>query len=339
MKHGVRLMVVCVLSLGWGSLSAQIFPQLGGQRAGISALTPLKIEISPRAAALGSANVCLTGDGYSAYTNPATLDEIGGFHVAATHTTWAAGINYSYLSLSQQYRVGTFAFSVGGLNSGPMEVRTTFQPDGTGELFYAIYLTAAMSYSKRLTDQFSWGATARVLHERLAEFTATTALVDLGFLYETDFKELRFAVMLQNFGPNSTLSGTRQVDTTFNPRVISPDVYPAPTVFKLGVSMVPYRSEDNQHAITTLLQLNHPNDNAENLRVGVEYAYRQLLFFRAGYKINVKDQRFPTAGLGLRMRLGRYPLMLDYGFDPLEYLGVVHRMGLSLHIQPMETRE
>jgi hypothetical protein len=338
MKLAVRLLIGCWLCLGAGKLRAQIFPQLGAQRAGISALTPLKIEVSPRAAGLASANVCLTGDGYSAYTNPATLDEVGGFNVAATHTFWGADIDYSYLSVSQQLRVGTFALSVGGINSGPMEVRTTFQPDGTGEFFYAIYLMGALSYSKQLTDQFSWGATARLIHERLAEFTATTALVDLGFLYETDFKELRFAVLLQNFGPNSTLRGSREIDTTFNNRGINPDVYPAPTVFKLGVSMVPYRSDDNQHALTTLVQLNHPNDNAENLRLGIEYAYRQLLFLRAGYKVNVKNQSLPTAGLGLRMRMGRYPLMLDYGFDPLQFLGTVHRVGLSLNIQPLEDR-
>ena len=336
MTNLLRIGMLSLLGLALGSLRAQIFPQLGGQRAGISALTPLKLEISPRGAALGGANVCLTGDGYSAFTNPATLDEIGGFNVAATHTVWAADINYSHLSLSQQFRVGTFAFSLGGLNSGPMEVRTTFQPNGTGQLFYALYLTGAMSYAKQLTDQFSWGATARVIHERLAEFTATTALVDLGFRYKTDFKELRFAVLLQNFGPNSLMRGERQVDTTFNSRDISLDTYPAPTVFKIGVSMVPYRSADDQHVLTTAVQLNHPNDNAENLRLGVEYAYRQLLFLRAGYKINVRDQRLPTAGLGLRMRMGRYPLMLDYAFDPLEFLGVIHRIGLSLNIQPVE---
>jgi hypothetical protein len=102
--------------------------------------------------------------------------------------------------------------------------------------------------------------------------------------------------------------------------------------------MVPYRSNDNQHALTTLVQLNHPNDNAENLRLGIEYAYRQLLFLRAGYKINVKDQALPTAGLGLRMRMGRHPLMLDYAFDPLQFLGTIHRVGLSLNIQPLAER-
>lgn len=319
------------------ALQAQIFPRLGGQRAGISALTYLKMEISPRAAALGSANITLSGDAFSTYTNPATLAEISGLSAGFSHTFWAADINYAYLSVAQPTKAGVFGVSLSGLNSGPMPVRTTFQPEGTGEIFYAYYMTAGLTYSKRLTDQFSWGATARYVQERLAEFVAHTAVVDLGFLYETDIKELRFAVMLQNFGPNSTLRGEREVDTTFNSRPITLDAYPAPTVFKLGLSIVPWRSKDGQQSLTTLLQLNHPNDNAENIRLGVEYAYRKLLFIRAGYKINVRDQNFPTAGIGLRMRIGRHPLMFDYAVDPLEFLGTIHRLGLSFGLNK-ETR-
>ncbi len=320
------------------SVQAQLFPPLGAQRAGISGLTPLKIEVSPRAAALGSANICLTADPYATYTNPATLDQLGGTGIATTHTLWAAGTHFSYLSLTQQFGVGSFGLSVGGFNSGVIEERTTFQPGGTGRKVYASTFTLGLSYSKQLTDQFSWGTTVRLINERLAEFVDNTAVIDLGFLYETDIKELRFAVLVQNFGPTTTLSGFREIDTTFNSRPITLDAYPAPTVFKLGLSLVPYRSEGDQHVITTLAQLNHPNDNAENIRLGVEYAYRQLLFLRMGYKINVDDQRLPTAGLGLRMRLGRHPMMLDYAFDPLQFLGIVHRIGLSLHFSDAVTR-
>ena len=334
----LRLLLIFGGMLSWSAAHAQLFPQLGAQRAGISGLVPLKLEVSPRAAALGSANICLTGDPYATYTNPATLDEVGGFGVAATHTLWAAGTHLSFLSLTQQTNLGSFGLSLGGFNSGAIEERTTFQPEGTGRLVYAATLTAGLSYSKQLTDQFSWGTTVRLVHERLAEFTDYTAVVDLGFLYETDIKELRFAVMVQNFGPNTTLSGLRAIDTTFNSRPINLDSYPAPTVFKLGLSLVPYRSEDNQHVFTTYAQLNHPNDNAENIRLGAEYAYRQLLFLRMGYKLNVADQRLPTAGLGLRMRLGRHPMMLDYAFDPLQFLGIVHRIGLSVHFKEQETR-
>lgn len=205
-------------------------------------------------------------------------------------------------------------------------------------MFYAYYMAAGIGYSRQLTDHFSWGTNVRFIREQLAEFSANTVVVDLGFLYQTDFKDLRFAVLIQNFGPNSTLSGSIPTDTTFNPRAIRLDAYPAPTVFKLAVSFKPWESADGRQTLTTFLQLNHPNDNSENIRIGVEYAYAKLLFLRAGYKINVKDESWPTAGIGLRMQMGRNPLVLDYAMDPLRYLGMVHRVGLTFGLNKGETR-
>jgi hypothetical protein len=315
-------------------LYGQLFPQLGAQRAGISALTFLKMEVSPRSAGLASANICLSGDAYATYTNPAALPEVEHASFAGANTFWVADINYAFLSAVLPTRSGHFGFSLSGLNSGPMEVRTTFQPEGTGEVFYATYWTGGISYAKQLTDQFSWGVSAKYVREQLANFSANTGVVDLGFLYRTDFKDLRFAVMLQSFGPNSTLSGVVELDTAFNNRDITLDSYPAPTIFKLGISMVPWKTSDGSQSLTTLVQLNHPNDNAENIRLGVEYQYRNLLFLRAGYKVNVADQNFPTAGVGLRMRVGRHPLMFDYALDPMRFLGNVHRVGLNFTINP-----
>lgn len=315
-------------------LHAQLFPELGAQRAGISSLTFLKMDVSPRSAALSSANICLTGDAYSTYTNPATMAEVETFSLAAANTFWVADINYAFLSGIQPVGGGNLGVSLSALSSGPMEVRTVFQPEGTGEYFYANYFTAGLSWAQQLTDQFSYGVTAKFVHEGLAEFRANTGVMDLGFLYRTDVKDLRFAVMVQSFGVNSTLKGSYERDTTFRKDPLELDAYPAPTVFKLGISMVPFKNEAGDQSLTTMLQLNHPNDNAENIRLGLEYNYKSLLFLRAGYKINVKDQNFPTAGLGLRMRMGRHPLTFDYAFDPMRFLGVVHRVGLSFQVNP-----
>ena len=72
--------------------------------------------------------------------------------------------------------------------------------------------------------------------------------------------------------------------------------------------------------------------HAENIRFGVEYAYKSLLFARLGYKINVKDAPYPTLGMGLRMRMGKHPLRFDYAFEPTRYLGMMHKVGLALAI-------
>lgn len=329
--------IFSLLCCSYVSLYAQLFPRLGGQRAGISALTFLKMEVSPRAMALGGSSVCLSGDVYAAQTNPANLSDVEHFALGLSNTFWAAGINYAHLSSHFNTKLGHFGISLASLNSGTMEVRTVFQPNGTGEFFSANYYTAGLSYAKQLTDNFSYGLTVKYVEERLAEFSARTGVVDIGFIYRLDVKDIRFAVAVQNFGPNSQLSGSTQRNKGLNNQApaIEPEDYPAPTVFKLGISMKAYASEDGSQSLTASLQLNHPNDNAENIRIGVEYQYRSLLYLRAGYKINVEDQNYPSAGLGFRMRLGRNPLQVDYAVDPLQYLGLIHSIGLSFYNNPI----
>lgn len=309
--------------------SAQLFPNLGGQRAGISALTFLKIEVNPRTASMGGASVSISGDAYAAQWNPAALTDLKGLTFASSNTFWTAGINHAFFSVSKNFKPGTFALSVVSLTTGKMERRTEFQPEGTGQYFYASNTAVGLTYAKQLTDMFSFGVTAKYVNEQLAEYMAHAGMLDLGFLYRTDFKDLKFAVMLQSFGTNSKLKGNSDA-SAFNPKPLTLSSYPAPTVFQLGVSIVPWKTNDK--SLTVSVQLNHPGDNAENIRIGTEFEYKKILFIRAGYKINVKDQPYPVAGVGLRARIGRHPLNIDYSFDPTRYLGMIHRIGLSLNI-------
>ena len=328
-----RYLLHIILLLVVSPAMSQLIPNLGGQRAGISALTFLKIDPSPRSAAMAGSHVSMSGDAFATYWNPAAVAEVEQFSVAASNTFWIAGINHAYLSTVFPTKIGHFSLSATSLTTGKMERRTEFQPDGTGEYFYASNTAVGLTYSKKLTDFFSYGITARYVNESLAEYTAHTGVVDLGFLYRTDVKDLSFAVALQSFGTNSKLKGDYQPDG-LNSKPVTLEEYPAPTVFKLGVSMIPWKTEDK--SLTTIIQLNHPNDNAENIRLGLEFEYRKLLFLRAGYKINVKDEVYPTGGVGLRTRIGKHPLQFDYAVDPTRYLGWIHRVGLTFSLNRQE---
>jgi hypothetical protein len=328
----IYLPIVLVL-LAAASLPAQLLPKLGSQRAGISALTFLKIDPSPRSAAMSGAHVSINGDAFATYWNPAAVADVEQFTVGASNTFWVAGINHAYLSVIKPTKIGNFALSTTSLSTGRMERRTEFQPDGTGQYFSATNTAIGLTYSKRLTDFFSYGVSLRYVNETLAEYTAHTGVVDLGFLYRTDVKDLSFAVAVQSFGTNSKLKGDYTPEA-LNPKPIQLESYPAPTVFKLGASIVPWKTDDK--SLTAIVQLNHPNDNAENIRMGLEFEYRKLLYLRAGYKINVKDEVYPTAGLGVRARIGRHPLNFDYAVDPTRYLGWIHRIGLTFSLNKQE---
>ena len=109
-----------------------------------------------------------------------------------------------------------------------------------------------------------------------------------------------------------------------------------PTRFMMGVSAVPW--EANGHSLRTSLQLNHPNDNAENYRIGLEYSWRSILSVRSGMRLNVRGQPYPTFGFSVRSLMGMHPLYLDYAVNPTDLLGFQHHIGLRFSILKNERR-
>ena len=310
---------------------AQLFPKLGAERAGISALTFLKMDVSPRAEAMAGAQVSSIGDAYACGWNPAAMTELKSTSVSLSDKLLQAGISNSYLSGIFKAKNNNFiGASLTFLNSGAIEKRTVYQPDGTGQFIYASDMALGLSYAKILSEYFSLGVSARYVREQLAEFSANTVAIDLGFLYKTGYKDLRFAVVLQGFGPNSTLSGNFPTINFGNPANLTTGTQPASGVFKIGISFIPYKTTTSSLSVEA--QLSHPNDNAENIAVGLEYTLHKVLMLRAGYRVNVKDQNYPTAGIGLKSHVGRHPMTIDYGVNTGQFLGFTHTIGISFSI-------
>jgi len=98
-------------------------------------------------------------------------------------------------------------------------------------------------------------------------------------------------------------------------------------MFSMGISMTALEKEG--HKIIASAQLNHPNDNAENIRLGLQYSLDSLIYIRAGYRVNVAGEGF-SAGAGFRSRIGAFPFSIEYALVPNRYLGMCHSLGLSL---------
>lgn len=318
---------------------AQLIPNFGGQRTGLSASSFLKNDMNPRSMAMGGAGVALAPDGFTIFTNPAASANIEHFNVSISSLTVGAGMNQSFISaiIPRKDKLSSFGISLNMLNSGEQEVRTEFQPRGTGEVFYALDFATGLTYAQQLSDMFSAGMTLKYIHNQIDDFSASTVAADVSFLYITDYQDLKFAVMIQNFGGNSSLNGD-DIPTDFNRGgSIETENYTLPTVFQLGASIVPWKEE--HQSLMMSVQLNHPNDNSENYRFGLEYEYLELLYLRAGYKLNVRGDRFPTFGFGLRHRLGGHPLHVSYAANPTQFRGVQHTIGISFSLNKMNREE
>ena len=319
-----------LLLLGLSSLfsQAQLLPNFGGQRAGLSALSFLKNDLSPVSFAMASASVANKGNLYSSENNPAALVQIKSSGIAISNLSVGAGIHQSFLASGFTLDDGSvIGFNVNSLNAGAMEIRTEFEPNGTGQLFYANNTALGMNYARKLSQNFSIGIGLKYIYEGIASYTNHTITADIGFLYTTDYKDLTFAVVVKNFGGNSKMIGS-DLETTFNRTDVVLNKYTTPSIFKMGFSFVPYESKSKK--LVASAELNHPSDNAENIRLGGELSFRDLLFTRLGYKLSVQGQNYPTAGIGVKTRLGVHPLYIDYAVNPTNRMGVQHLIGLSI---------
>ncbi len=334
MKHLFLRWFILMLVVNPRVSFGQVFPNYGGERAGLSALTFLKNDINPRSVAIGGASSALSGDAFSVISNPAALVQLKAKGYSLANKFIGAGVNQSFVSFvnPQSGETSVWGFSLNSLTSGFIKERTEFMPGGTGREFSVVNMAFGATYAKLLSEQFSFGLTLKYVYEHVAGFNNHTAAVDLAFLYKTDFKKLQFAAVLQNFGGSSSLASRDDIPVTFNRTIgVALESNPVPTVFSIGLSIEPYRVD--KHSIITSFQISHPNDNSENIRFGAEYSFDDQFFGRVGYKLNVLGHVFPTAGIGFAVPAGTgQTFMLDYAITASRFFGSQHLIGIRFMI-------
>jgi hypothetical protein len=347
-RSGVTIFLVTASAFG------QLVPNLGGQRVGISAYQFLKIGPDARGSSMSEAYIAVVNDVSALFWNPAALvnsesnpnivrdtasnsDRLSyNGQAIFSHTDWLVGLQHEFLAAS--YFLSTndaVGFAVTSLHTDPMPVTTETQPTGTGDYFTYGDVAIAGTYSRRMTDQFSFGVTVRYVSETIDVLHMNGVLVDLGTFYYMGLGTSRFAVVVSNFGANVHPVGsvTREDGTTVN----SFQSFSPPTMFRLGYAFEPWLTDENR--LTVSLQLNHPNDNAENIRLGAEYAFERLFFLRAGVKRTIGESLLGqstssaedfSAGAGVFVPLGITDASVDYSFSNYNDLGAVHRITVSV---------
>lgn len=322
------------------SATSQIFPSFGDERAGISLASALKIGVGARAAGFAGAFVAVADDASATYWNPAGMTELKSNAALFSQAFWAGGL--AHRSAAAIIRLGDGEHVVGiylsGMFTDPIRVTTEFRPLGTGEKFPYQSIQFSASYAKRFTDQFSAGVTIRYVNETLGKASLGGVLFDAGTFYHTGLGTSRFAVAVSNFGGKLTPSGT--VPTAGNPPVFNGgqtsafQSFDPPIIFRIGFAMEPILEEN--HRLTTSLQLDHPNDNAENYALGAEYAYKfsdaypAELFARTGLKIGADEERF-SLGAGVFTPFDdTFGVTADYCYTEFATLGGIHRLSVAV---------
>jgi hypothetical protein len=318
--------LVLIIFISVNQTFAQLLPNLGGQRTGTASLQFLKIGNGARATGMGETFVAVSDDISSLQWNPAGIVLFRENAVTFSHTRWFVDTDLNYAG--GVYHFGgsnAVGISVTSLRTEDMKVTTEVQPFGTGEYFRFSDLAIGLTFARQMTDQFSFGATIKYVEETLGQLKIRGVLGDLGTHYKTGLGTSRFAVVISNFGGQLTPSG--EVTLIGGNTVNSFQRFPPPTLFKIGFALEPLMTE--QTRLTTSIQLNSPNDNAENVNFGAEYAFKEFLFFRGGYKFNVDSETF-SFGAGLNFPISFAKANLDYSISKFGDLGFAQRLSINI---------
>jgi len=306
----------------------------------------LKLGVGSRATAMGGAFVARADDGFAAYWNPAGMLQLSRPTVAFSVNDWALDIQHQYAGLIIPTDPhGRLGLSVTALTMGEQEVTTVSQPDGTGLTYGVTDLALAASYARQISDRLSFGGTAKYVYLSAYNEQAGVMALDLGCILHTDFRGLDIGMSLSNFGGELRYSGrdliTRaDLDASVDGNVaadadLRTEAWPLPLLIRMGVaidvlggneSLIPATAS----RLTLALDGEHPNDGPERLKVGAEYAVREMVFLRGGYRFNYDEEAF-TLGLGLKVDLGRFgQTRVDYALKPMGILGNTSVLSIEL---------
>ncbi len=334
---GKKLLLLALLTAGMmGSAGAQ-------SKVGTSAAVFLGMPVGPRGIAVGGANVATSYDASSLYYNPGAFSRMGTSQVLVSRTNWLVDtkLNWAGVVLNLD---GTNAIGISytQLDYGEEPVTTDLQQSGTGETWSASDLAIGLSYSRNLTDRFSIGGTIKYIQQRIWNSSATSAGLDIGLLYITDFNGLKIGMSISNFGGDMQMDGkdlyhridldpTAQGTNKTLVSVLKTDSWPLPLLFRAGVSMDAYKNDNIR--MTVMADALRPSDNGESVNLGGEFAFKETIFLRGGRRsLGLPDAlETYTFGAGAKYELNAATAVsFDYSYQHMRLFAGVQSLALGI---------
>lgn len=302
----------------------------------------LDVSVDPRAAALGDAVTAVEGLNSGLFYNPASMARQQNVATLVTaQSQWIFGIDYNTAALSLAPAAGRFGVvgvSLQHVDYGDDFIETirSNTEQGFTELgtFRPTAYSVGVGYANAFTEAFSVGGHVKYaslnfgspVRETTSEGSLArdeveegTVAYDIGMMYRTGFKGLVFAVSARNFSSDVNFSN---------------ESAPLPMTLRLGLAMnlaELARLNPEMHRLQVSVDAVTPRDNIEQVRAGLEYSFRDMLFLRAGGSTAHNSEQGFSAGFGVQKRVRSVGIGADYAytdFRTLNDFGRVHRVAL-----------
>jgi hypothetical protein len=334
-----------------GPLAAQQGEQLlpgakeENTRVGTRGANFLEIGVGARAISLGGAFGALADDASALYWNPAGIAVNPRFTALFSYNDLYGdfGLDHFFGGITLPVGEGAVGFSIVTLNAGDIFRTTEAFPEGGdpqfGETFDWNSIALGITYARQITDRLAVGGTFKYAQEGIDDAKAQFWGGDAGVAFRTGLLGTTLAATLLNMGTDGEFEGTlltsiltgasevfdtdRTVPTTLNTRG-----WDMPTVFTFSVlwdvvgSPEAIVAPNPDHTLLVVTDGVDAIDTDMQLRIGIEYGYRQLLYVRAGKlwanEDNTGFRNFSyglAGGFGLAIPLGERKLIFDYAYQ------------------------
>ncbi|MBN2011667.1 PorV/PorQ family protein [candidate division KSB1 bacterium] len=314
------------------------------KKVGTSAAAFLRIPVGTKAIAMGSAFTAIADDGSAMFWNPGNIAPQTERTLFIHHSPWLPGLDFQYIGvLLPVQRIGVVGVNVVSLTSEDMDVTTPDAPMGTGETFNAASYAAGLAFASSLTDRFSIGANFKFIQERIYHSIAQGFAFDVGTMFVTPFKNVRFGVAISNIGTRMAMDGddlNSYVDVApthegNNPNIVAKmdtDSFDPPIMMRMGVSWDWWLSDASR--VTFACDGVNPNDNAQYINLGIEWAsFHEAVVLQGGFNELLLEEREKGMTLGGAIRLpsvSGVSLNVGYAFQEFRYLGSVNHFSVQL---------
>lgn len=304
----------------------------------------LAIGVGGRALAMGSAQVAIANDVTSGYWNPAGLARLNYPQVALMHEEhFGSLVNYNYAAVAIPYGkdmsigLSIMRSSIDGIpdtrnalydanGDGILDIHTGDRLDVSkisefSNADWAFYIT----FAKRQTENFYWGANVKIIRRDLAEYGATGIGFDLGAVYVpienlflgANIQDVTTTLVAWSTGRNELITPTAKLGAAYSMRCPGGTITP--------VVDFDIRFENRKSASTFAI-----GPVSFDPHAGFEYKFKNIFAVRAGYN---EVKQF-TVGAGIFLP----KLQVDYSFarfsqSEVDRLPDTHRISLILTLE------
>ena len=281
----------------------------------------LNVDMSARAAALGGSYSTNNDDVDVLFYNPAGMGFLEKNPISFSFVKHLMDINLFSLAYSTEFEnIGRFGTAIKYISYGSFDEADEFG-NITGE-FSAGELAFILGYTNEFTENFYYGANAKVIYSSIADKSSSAVGLDLGINYEIPKQQLNLAAAVLNLG--TQLSS--YIDTKED----------LPLDVTIGISKrlenLPVRLSLDFH------QLNKERDelyqHLKGFTIGAEFYLSDAFTLRFGYDNESRSDlkvgsSSGIAGFngGLGVKISEY--VFNYGYSSLGSIGAMHRISLA----------